>query len=213
MPSRPVLRQDILRQRLSLTQHQCHDAAHQAAKFLLHAPEFLHSHRIAFYLPVNNELDPSPLMVRAFNMKKHCYLPVLHPSQHNRLQFVAYKPDDELVTNRYGIQEPKINTQKLLSPAAFDLVLMPLVAFDLNGNRLGMGGGYYDRTFQFLKSRRDRNRPPHLVGLAYEFQKLEAIPTEDWDVPLHKIVTETQIYYPTTNKEVKHENYRRTEKP
>lgn len=194
MSSRHILRQKIIQERQLLTLQQRKSAAHQVAKHLFNSTLFLRSRRIAFYLPVNGELDSQPIMAHALTMKKLCYLPVLHPLQHNRLQFIAYEPGDELIPNRYGILEPKIQTQKLLLPAALDLVLTPLVSFDLKGNRLGMGGGYYDRTFHFLKRRIINHRPPYLIGLAYEFQKVETITCEAWDVPLHSVVTETQLY-------------------
>jgi len=70
---------------------------------------------------------------------------------------------------------------------------MPLVAFDLTGNRLGRGGGYYDRTFAFMREKH-RNHP-YLLGLAYHWQQIDALPREDWDIPLAGIVTEKAILF------------------
>lgn len=80
-----------------------------------------------------------------------------------------------------------------------DLILMPLVAFDIQGNRLGMGGGYYDRTLEFLKIRRVWNKP-FVTGIAYEFQKIDAIAFSSWDIPMNCIITDNNIYLPIKNK-------------
>lgn len=156
---------------------------------------FIQSKKIAFYFPTKGEVDPIPLMQKAFTMRKSCYLPVLHPFKHNRLWFVEYKPGDILRMNSYGILEPDIRYRPIIPSWALDLVITPLVAFDESGNRLGMGKGYYDRTFAFLLQKRYSNHP-HLVGLAYEFQKVPHLTVNPWDVPLHRVVTEKGIHLP-----------------
>jgi 5-formyltetrahydrofolate cyclo-ligase len=82
--------------------------------------------------------------------------------------FSIYEPDDVLKKNRFGILEPEINFKKIIPAWALDIVFTPLIAFDSEGNRLGMGGGFYDRTFSFLHN--SKRSHPHLIGLAYEFQ-------------------------------------------
>jgi len=99
-----------------------------------------------------------------------------------------------LEPNFYGIPEPR--PIELIDPRTLDLVLTPLVAFDGSGHRIGMGGGYYDRSFAFLRRRRYW-RKPHLLGLAYELQKLPAIIPNDWDIPLDAVATEARIYRAT----------------
>ena len=96
--------------------------------------------------------------------------------------------------NRYGIPEPAHpNKARNFPLRSLDLVLMPLVGFDTQGNRLGMGGGYYDRSFAFLH-RHSHWRKPHLMGTAYEFQRLSKLDAQPWDVPLDAIVTEANLY-------------------
>ena len=120
---------------------------------------------------------------------KQVYLPVLVPLRRPRLLFARYTPDTPMALNRYGIAEPDIPHHCLLPPRALDLVITPLVAFDAALNRLGMGGGYYDNTFSFLR-RRQAWRHPRLVGIAYQCQQTRRLAAAPWDVPLDAIVTE-----------------------
>lgn len=116
---------------------------------------------------------------------------MLVPFSKQKLWFAKFSPTDKLAYNRFGIPEPV--RRRLIKPCALDLVLTPLVAFDCNGHRVGMGGGYYDRSFAFLR-RRHHWRKPRLLGLAYELQKLARIIPNDWDVPLDAVATEARIY-------------------
>lgn len=148
--------------------------------------------RVAVYLANDGELDPAPLVECLWRMGKSVYLPVLHPFAHGRLHFAEYQPGEPLLKNRYGIPEPKPLVHGLCPAHALDLVLTPLVAFDATGNRLGMGGGYYDRSFAFLQTRRSAR--PFLLGLAYAFQEVGALPAECWDVRLAAIATPAKIH-------------------
>jgi len=116
---------------------------------------------------------------------------VLAPFSRQRLWFARYTPGDALAANRYGIPEPVV--RELIKPWALDLILTPLVAFDTTGHRIGMGGGYYDRSLAFLHSRQHWQKPCRL-GLAYEFQKQVMIEPNPWDIPLDGIATEACIY-------------------
>lgn len=147
--------------------------------------------RVAAYITNDAEMDPQPLIDRLWAVGKRVYLPIM---RRPRMWFVPYTPDSEFVANRFGIPEPNVSADARIPLTALDLVLMPLVAFDDTGNRLGMGGGYYDRTFAFLQ-RRAQTRNPRLVGLAYELQRLPALPVEPWDMPLSGIVTERGLQH------------------
>ncbi len=179
-------------QRRALSPQQREKASLALARRLGRQPLFLRSQHIAFYLPNDGEMDLSPLIQRAWAMGKQCYLPVLSPLYHNRLWFAPYRHDSDLVLNRFGIPEPAINWAGIRPVWTLDLLLTPLVAFDANGNRLGMGGGYYDRTLAYL-ARRRHWRKPHLLGTAYAFQQVEHLPYKPWDVPLHGVVTESSL--------------------
>lgn len=116
----------------------------------------------------------------------------MHPKKDHHLEFYAYHSGDPLIENQYGIGEPDIKKQTHIDAEKLDLVLMPLVAFDENGNRVGRGAGFYDRTFSFKIG--SKRKTPLLVGLAYEFQKINVITAADWDVALDLVVTEQKIY-------------------
>jgi 5-formyltetrahydrofolate cyclo-ligase len=194
MDKRQQIRQQIRTQRRSLDETERQQAAIQLCNQLDHSRLFNNSQHIAFYLANDGEIDPYYLMHAAWQRGKQAYLPVLGIRPGNRLWFIPYDADTPLVYNRFGIPEPvHSRRQRQLKPHTLDLIFMPLVAFDPHGNRLGMGGGFYDRTLSFLKQRHSW-RKPRLVGLAYEFQQNKAIPHQQWDVPLDGIATEQHIY-------------------
>lgn len=150
-----------------------------------------HRH-IAFYLANDGEISPQQFLQRALRLGKRCYLPVLAPG--NRLWFVRYRPGQRMVRNRFGIPEPARRT--IRRPAwSLGLVLMPLVGFDRNGARLGMGGGFYDRSFSNA-TLLPRMKKPALVGLAHRCQELEQLAVESWDIPLSLIVTDEAVIKP-----------------
>ena len=176
--------------RRALTPQARQVAAEAAAKHLRTLPAYRQARCLAVYLARDAELDPAPLVVAARGEGKEVYLPVLAGERF--LHFQLYTPDRELRPNIFDIPEPIDDPNTALRPEEFDLVLAPLVGFDPRGHRLGMGGGYYDRSFAFL---RDRSiKKPVLVGLAYECQKVDELPAEEWDVPMAGVVTEQQFY-------------------
>lgn len=186
MESKFELRRDLRRRRRALDAKQRQHAAQALTRTLAGHPSFRRAMRIACYLPADGEMDTRPLIEQAWRSGKQVFLPIV-PSSAGRMSFRAYRPDSRLRNNRYGIPEP-FDTP-LLPPRALDLVLAPLVAFDAHGHRLGMGGGFYDRTFAFLHHRRLWQHP-RLVGVAYAFQEVDELPAEPWDVPLWGIATE-----------------------
>ncbi|NYZ62807.1 5-formyltetrahydrofolate cyclo-ligase [Luteimonas deserti] len=118
-------------------------------------------------------------------------LPILHG---DILHFAPWRAGDPLVTNRYGIPEPDVEPASALTAVDMALVVTPLVGFDRHGQRLGMGGGWYDRTFAF---RRTSSPPPLLVGAAFASQETTLPPPAHWDVPLDAICTESDTVIPT----------------
>lgn len=196
MADRQALRQAIRDRRRAIPAATAERFAHRLAKNARHYPFLLNSRHIAGFLPADGEMDPLPLMQHLWSLGKRIYLPVLVPFKGDHLWFARFEPGDELVYNRYGILEPV--GRDLIKATALDLVLTPLVAFDTRGHRIGMGGGYYDRSFAFLQ-RRTHWRKPRLLGIAYELQKQRAIGVDHWDIPLDAIVTEDALY--TAGKE------------
>jgi 5-formyltetrahydrofolate cyclo-ligase len=194
MINREQLRTEMRIRRRRLAQPERDACAARLARVAAREPLIRSSRRIALYLPVNGEMDPQPLMDTLWSMGKTIYLPVLANFPARSLWFSAYSPGDPLVCNRFGIPEPERVHDRRIRAAALDLALLPLVAFDALGHRLGMGGGYYDHCFAFL-NRRFHWRKPRLMGLAYEFQRLTLIEPEPWDVPLDAIATEQGVYH------------------
>ncbi|MEW8026484.1 MAG: 5-formyltetrahydrofolate cyclo-ligase [Candidatus Thiodiazotropha sp.] len=154
---------------------------------------FRHSRRIAFYIAVRGEMDPAPLLQLALRTGKSVFLPVLRERPSHGLWFAPFTSQSSFGTNRFGIPEPNYSHSKLVMPWTLDLVFVPLIAFDSAGNRLGMGGGYYDRTFTF-KRKRNHLKGPTLVGLAHEFQQQSQLTVMPWDIPLDAVITEAAIY-------------------
>lgn len=194
---RQTIRQEVRQRRRALGRAQQRKAAEQLCARVLATPEFLRARRVAVYLANDGEIDPRLLIAQIWKMGKTCYLPVLEPLAEGKLWFVRYAPNTPMTRNRFGIPEPRLqgyaNQKRHRSPPQYlDLVLLPLVAFDAQGNRMGMGGGFYDRTFAF--SQRKQARKPVLMGLAHECQKLESLPVEAWDVPLQGIISDLKVY-------------------
>ena len=195
MTSRNTLRKQIRTRRQQLSRAEQQTAAQQLAQNLCHLPVFQRSQRIAFYLANDGEIHLDEVMEAAWKRGKQCYLPVLRGNSDKRLWFARYKPGDKLICNRFMIPEPDVPGNRLIHAWSLDLLLLPLVVFDKQGNRLGMGGGYYDRTLAYLANRQIWKKP-RLFGVAHEFQKSASpLSSRDWDIPLDAAVTD-QHYYP-----------------
>jgi len=182
-------RQKIRQQRRSLDDRSRAIAAVQLTKNILTSRAFRCSQRIACYLPNDGEIDPTAVIEHVWALGKECYLPVLNPLGHNRLEFALFTELTPLKLNCFGIAEPDVHPRYWISPMQLDLVLAPLVAFDKQGNRMGMGGGYYDRSFAFLRHRKHWKKP-HLVGIGYDFQQVDSLKAQKHDVPLDSVITE-----------------------
>ncbi|KAB7628205.1 5-formyltetrahydrofolate cyclo-ligase [Alkalilimnicola sp. S0819] len=187
MNSRQDIRQAMRQQRRRLDPRKQHRHARRLAAHLARSAVFRKARHIAAYWAADGEPDLAPLMRLAAIRGKRLYLPVV--AERGVMRFYPYHPEhSRLRRNRYGIPEPRLGGRPL--PAhRLDLVLAPLVAFDDRGNRLGMGGGYYDRCFAFTRHRR-RWQHPRLLGVAHAFQRVPALAGEPWDVPLWGIITE-----------------------
>lgn len=189
-----TIRQQLRQQRGALSSRQQQRAAENLATQLTRLPIFRYSKRIGCYLANDGEIDPAIVLAIAEAAGKSCFLPVLHPLKVNRLHFARCRPGDTMKPNRFGIPEPSLSTAQLSPPWSLDLILLPLVAFDTQGNRLGMGGGFYDHTLTFTSNHR-RGRP-RLLGLAHSFQQVDNIQPKSWDIRLQGIITEKAALFP-----------------
>lgn len=152
---------------------------------------FQKSKRIACYIANDGEISPHLIINFLWKKKKSCYLPVLNLLKTKKLRFLAYNQDSRLDYNRYGIAEPDTPIKNSLQTWILDLIIIPVVGFDCHGHRIGMGGGYYDRTFSYLKTRQYWHKP-YIVGFAFDEQELIHIKTNKWDIPLNAIITPTR---------------------
>jgi 5-formyltetrahydrofolate cyclo-ligase len=187
------LRQQIKSERRQLTRLKLKRRSLQLLRLTVNYKPFRQSRRIAFYFGVAGEMDPGPLLEAALQSGKTPYLPILRSYPANRLWFAPYSNQSRLIPNRFGIPEPSNRYRQLTMPWSLDMVFVPLVAFDPQGHRLGMGGGYYDRTFAF-KRLRTHLKGPKLIGLAHEFQYRPHLHSNPWDIPLDAVITESSLY-------------------
>jgi 5-formyltetrahydrofolate cyclo-ligase len=182
--SRQQIRQQIRERRRALSAEQQQRFALQAAERMMAYPPMVLAHTVALFLSFDGALDTQPLIEQLLRAGKRVYLPVLHPFSPGNLLFLHYHPQSRLMLNRLKIREPELDVRDVLPLAELDVLITPLVAFDASGQRLGMGGGFYDRTLQNWQQY--RLQP---VGYAHDCQQVETLPSEQWDIPLPAVIT------------------------
>jgi 5-formyltetrahydrofolate cyclo-ligase len=187
--SRKDIRQLIRKRRRALTPEQQAHFAQQAAGRMMAYPPVVMAKTVALFLSFDGELDTQPLIEQLWRTGKKVYLPVLHPFSKGNLLFLHYHPHSERVVNRLKITEPKLDVRDVLPLSGLEVLITPLVAFDKQGQRLGMGGGFYDRT---LQNWQQHGLQP--VGYAHDCQGVDTLPTESWDVPLPAVVTPSTLW-------------------
>ncbi len=190
-----ALRREMTARRRQLSSAARREASDAICDRIARAPFFSSARSIAVYSAVRGEVDLAPLRRFAVRAGKRVFLPVLLGGSRRIMRFAELRGATPLVHNRFGIPEPAPGRRIYAPPRTLDLVLTPVVAFDRFGNRLGLGAGYYDRCFGYLRSRGSWRRPK-LVGVAYSFQETAAIEPDPWDVPLWRIVTELAMRRP-----------------
>ncbi|MDX7986562.1 5-formyltetrahydrofolate cyclo-ligase [Xenorhabdus sp. 12] len=181
---RKSIRKNVRQLRQNLSPEQQLQFAQQVAESALTHPKIQQADKIAVYLSFDGELDTSPLIQQLWRQNKQVYLPIIHPFSQHHLLFLRYSPESPLVRNRFNIEEPLLDVRHVLPVSELDIMFIPLVAFDSKGQRLGMGGGFYDRTL--AKWQEQKFYP---IGLAHDVQLVETLPSEKWDIPLPEIIT------------------------
>lgn len=185
---RAALRRELRDRRRALPASERIAGAERLAERLLSLPFAPRSGYVAGYWAMDGEIA---LHVWQLRLPRECVycLPVLH--EDGRLRFAPWRPGDPLVSNRHGIPEPDLTPDALLDATQMSMVVAPLVGFDRSCHRLGMGGGWYDRSFAF---RHQHAAPPWLVGAAFEVQRVDALERADWDVALDAVCTDSSTY-------------------
>ncbi|WP_285349435.1 5-formyltetrahydrofolate cyclo-ligase [Pseudomonas sp. ME-P-057] len=191
--SRPQLRRLLRQNRRALSRAEQRRAAQALYRQLAQNPLFRRARHVSLYLPMDGEIDPRLLLREAQKRGKTTYLPVLSAWPRTKMVFQRVRRGEKFKPNRFRIPEPRINPRSQRKIWALDLVLMPLVGFDVDGGRLGMGGGFYDRSLAYL-ARRKAWRKPMLLGMAHECQKTGKLAVASWDVPLNGTVTDKRWY-------------------
>jgi len=179
------LRRNAANARRALTADYRSRASRRIAERFLASHHFLSARTLACYISVGVEVDTGAIFERAWCARKRIFVPITVPDR--QMEFRLLEPDSPLVRNDFGLWEPLGGES--IEPANIDVVVTPLVAFDERGHRIGMGGGYFDTTFAFLKTRRNWFHPK-LVGVAFDCQRVEKIQPNPWDIPLYRVITE-----------------------
>jgi len=192
--TRASIRKQVSAKRKALSSTSQNQAAEALLLLLKNDMVIKKAKHIALYLANNGELDLHPFILWCWQQKKHIYLPVVHPFSKGNLLFLRYEKCSTMVVNQYNIEEPKLDVRHIKPMRQLDLIMTPLVAFDSTGARVGMGGGYYDRTLAKWYQQYSHNKAskPAVMGVAHDCQQIEKVPNEAWDIPLPKIVTPTR---------------------
>ncbi len=189
MATSDELRQAYRQRRAALDEADLARAAGALCERIVALDEYREAQRIAAYFAVNGEIGLGPLIDAALEQGKAIYLPVI---DRQTLRFAPYYHGQQMRSNRFRLPEPDVDDEAMLAPRQLDLVLAPLVVFDAERNRIGMGGGFYDRSFAF------RREPgiarPRLIGVAHEMQRAAQLTPAAWDVRLDLVVTDRAVY-------------------
>ncbi|WP_159565915.1 5-formyltetrahydrofolate cyclo-ligase [Budvicia diplopodorum] len=183
------IRKHIRRLRNQLTPQQQHSAVDNVMNQLLQHPKIQAAQHISLFISFDGEINTQPIIEALWQQQKSVYLPVLHPFSRGNLLFLRYTPQTAMKAHPFGLMEPKLNVNNVLPTAELDVIITPMVAFDAEGHRLGMGGGYYDRTLKHWQ--RNQTYP---IGIAHDCQQVERLPRQSWDIPLPEIITPSQTW-------------------
>ncbi|MBT0727863.1 5-formyltetrahydrofolate cyclo-ligase [Rosenbergiella australiborealis] len=186
---RQSLRQHIRRLRCSLSEPQQFAAGQQLAEHAILFSPIQQAQHIALFMSMDGEINTRPLIARLWHLGKSVYLPRINPHQPTTLLFQRFTPQTTLVKHRFGMMEPEENCDECRPFTDLDVVIVPLVAFDSDGQRLGMGGGFYDR---LLVNWQEAGVLP--IGVAHNCQHQDTLPIQPWDIPLPAVITPNKLW-------------------
>ena len=188
------IRKDILQRRLSLSSEEIKNKSNQIFLNLVKTTEFLNSQNIMFYVATRSEAQTEEMIKASLKMGKRIFVPIILPDCINLAPSRLIDFDRELEKGKKGILEPKKEYRRLFPPENIELIILPGIAFDLAGNRIGRGLGYYDNFFKKVSP------STKLIALAFEMQIIEKVSAHRNDIPVHKIITEDRIITTVSRK-------------
>ena len=183
--AKSAARQSALGARRALSADEKDQASKKICERILRSHEYRSCKLLGCYLPMPDEVDPMLVIERAWRAQKHVFVPII--DSHGAMNFCEITPDTTVVRNTWGVWEPLSGA--IVNARDLDVVITPLAAFDSSNHRIGMGGGFYDRCFRFLKNRRKWLKPK-LIGVAFSCQETSVIVPDAWDVSLYSVISE-----------------------
>ena len=189
MPTKD-LRKQLRQARRALSEDAQTSAATELHHRISQLPQWSTAQTISSYLCFDGEISTQPLHLLAWQQTKTVVLPVLEPTNSGQLLFQEYCADSPMQTNKFGIAEPILDHHNRVNLSTIDMMLVPLVGFDKHANRMGMGGGFYDRTLAKIYQNTPR---PLLVGVAHSCQEVAQLTPAEWDIPMDYIVTDRKV--------------------
>jgi len=187
-----AIRHQVRKLRNEISGAEAKQAGLDLAERLKSNTDYIKAKRVACFISFDGEIDTQPVIDLILEDKDICYLPKIKPTKPNRLWFMPYDKETQLVKSKLLIPEVDLPVNQAIAVSKLDMILMPLVAFDEQGNRLGMGGGYYDATLAHFSQK--PSSKPQCIGIAYQQQMVEQIPTEEWDFALDGVLTQNESY-------------------
>ena len=183
--AKATIRKSIILKRKALSNLKQNEKSLIVTRRLLDMGEFKTSKSVFCFLSTAHEVKTEEIILKAFRLGKDVLVPLLNP-QEGDMQVVRISRGTRFAIGKYGVREPSLETREVVSSACIDFVIAPGLAFDIFGNRIGYGGGHYDKLFKNISN--DVTR----VAVGYDFQIIESVPHSDFDESVHFIVTETK---------------------
>lgn len=178
------IRNRIRHIRRTLPKQQREQEQQSVYQQIIHHAKVKTAKNIAIFVAFDGEIDTQPIIEHLWQNNKAVFLPIIHPFNPNYLLFLRYRRESQLLHNKFGILQPKLNVNDVIPFHQLNIVFTPLVAFDDRNYRIGMGGGYYDRMLANYQQ-----YPIYPIGLAFSCQKVDRINNQSWDIKLPEIIT------------------------
>ncbi|BCS88693.1 5-formyltetrahydrofolate cyclo-ligase [Pseudodesulfovibrio sediminis] len=186
-----AVRARLLEQRQTLTQEQIRAASLQAVELIRTLFEWKNATEALMYWPIKGEVDLRPLVAELWQRECRVLMPRCRPDQQGIMDLACAACESDLIPGEYSVMVPDSNTCPAVNECNPQIALIPGVGYDRKGNRIGFGGGYYDRLLA-----KESMRDTLVVGVGYDFQLIDHIPTQPWDKPVDVVCTEKELWRP-----------------